>query len=82
MTDFKVISKDVNSCPFCGSNRTYVGAVRSTVFAGQCEDCLCHGPEFSYDAVDSGEIKFEWKDLNDLDNHLNKLAFKAWNKRK
>jgi hypothetical protein len=37
---------------------------------------------FTYGMVDSGEVEVKWEGLNDLDNHLQQMALKAWNERK
>jgi len=74
------ITNNVKFCPFCGSNNTYVGHVKSMTFAGQCLDCTSCGPKFDYDFAQQHKIKYN--SLYQLNNILQNKALEAWNKRK
>lgn len=59
MSDYETITKDIKSCPFCGSNKVRLQGVIFPCVV--CDECKTYGPVgFSKeDAVDkwNGELK-------------------------
>ncbi len=63
-------------CPFCGSDKIYVGHRECLVFHVQCRQCFASSGGVTYPDYDE-----EARGIEYWDNRCKEIAIEKWNKR-